>query len=70
MYIRQSWHQSQTNYKSKLAYHKQMQSLSEYTKLSAVNDMTRSFDLENKNNHKNLEKQEDNSFDYFLQSTA
>jgi hypothetical protein len=30
--------------------------------------MLRSFDLENKNNHKNLE--EDNPFDYFLQSTA
>jgi hypothetical protein len=33
-----------------------------------VNDMLRSFDLEN--NHENLETQEDNSFDYFLQSTA
>jgi hypothetical protein len=33
-----------------------------------VNDMLRSFDL--KNNHENLEEQEDNSFDYFLQSTA
>jgi hypothetical protein len=33
-----------------------------------VNDMLRSFDLEN--NHENLEKQEDNPFDYFLQSTA
>jgi hypothetical protein len=31
-----------------------------------INDMLRSFDLEN--NHKNLE--EDNPFDYFLQSTA
>jgi hypothetical protein len=31
-----------------------------------VNDMLRSFDLEN--NHENLE--EDNPFDYFLQSTA
>ena len=46
--------------------HKQMQSLSEYTKLLTVNDMLRSFDLEN--NHENLE--EDNPFDYFLQSTA
>jgi hypothetical protein len=33
-----------------------------------VNDMLRSFELENK--HKNLEEQEDNPFDYFLQSTA
>jgi hypothetical protein len=32
----------------------QMQSLSEYTKLWSVNDMLRSFDLEN--NHENLEK--------------
>jgi hypothetical protein len=35
-----------------------------------VNDMLRSFDLENKRNHENLEEQEDNPFDYFLQSTA
>jgi hypothetical protein len=33
-----------------------------------VNDMLRSFDLEN--NHENLEEEEDNPFDYFLQSTA
>jgi hypothetical protein len=33
-----------------------------------VNDMLRSFDLEN--NDENLEEQDDNSFDYFLQSTA
>jgi hypothetical protein len=33
-----------------------------------VNDMLRSFDLEN--NHENLEEQEDHPFDYFLQSTA
>jgi hypothetical protein len=33
-----------------------------------VNDMLRSFDLEN--NQENLEEQEDNPFDYFLQSTA
>jgi hypothetical protein len=33
-----------------------------------VNDMLRSFDLEN--NHEHLEEQEDNPFDYFLQSTA
>jgi hypothetical protein len=48
--------------------HKQTQSLSEYTKLSVLNDMLRSFSLEN--NHENLEEQEDNPFDYFLQSTA
>jgi hypothetical protein len=45
-----------------------MQSLSEYTKLSNVNDMLRSFDLET--NHENIEEQEDHPFDYFLQSTA
>jgi hypothetical protein len=33
-----------------------------------VNYMFRSFDLEN--NHENIEEQEDNPFDYFLQSTA
>jgi hypothetical protein len=33
-----------------------------------VNPMLRSFELEN--NHENLEQQEDNQFDYFLQSTA
>jgi hypothetical protein len=32
--------------------------------------MLRSFDLENENNHENLKEQEDNPFDYFLQSTA
>jgi hypothetical protein len=32
--------------------------------------MIRSFELENKNNHENLETHEDNPFDYFLQSTA
>jgi hypothetical protein len=49
-----------------------MQSLSEYTKKSVVNDMLRSFELESENNHENLEEQgqEDNPFDYFLQSTA
>jgi hypothetical protein len=45
-----------------------MQSLSEYTKLRTVNDMLGSFDLEN--NYENLEEHQDNSFDYFLQSTA
>jgi transposase InsO family protein len=33
-----------------------------------VNDMLRSFDLEN--NNENLEEHDDNAFDYFLQSTA
>jgi hypothetical protein len=33
-----------------------------------VNEMLRSFNLEN--NHENLDQQEDNPFDYFLQSTA
>jgi hypothetical protein len=45
-----------------------MQSLSECTKLLAVNDMQRSVDLEN--NHENLEEQEDNPFDFFLQLTV
>jgi hypothetical protein len=35
-----------------------------------VNNMLRSFDLENENNHENLEEQDLNPFDYFLQSTA
>jgi hypothetical protein len=35
---------------------------------NVFNGMLRSFDLEN--NHENLEEQEDNPFDYFLQSTA
>jgi hypothetical protein len=48
--------------------HKQMQSLNKYTKKSVVNDMLRSFELEN--NHENLDKQEDIPFDYFLQSSA
>jgi hypothetical protein len=33
-----------------------------------VNDMFRSFDLEN--NHENIEEHEDNPFDYFIQSAA
>jgi hypothetical protein len=39
-------------------------------KLSSVNDMLRSFDLENENNHENLEEKQDTPFDYFLLSTA
>jgi hypothetical protein len=35
---------------------------------NVVNDLLRSFDLEN--NHENLEQQEDYPFGYFLQSTA
>jgi hypothetical protein len=50
--------------------HKQMQSLSEYKKLCIVNEMLRSFELENETNHENLKEQEFNPFDYFLQSTA
>jgi hypothetical protein len=38
--------------KSQHIIHKQMQSFIKYTKLSAVNEMLRSFDLEN--NHENL----------------
>jgi hypothetical protein len=70
MCARQLWHSTQTNYKSQHTMHKQMQSLSEYTKLSVVNDMLISFDLGSENNHENLEEQEDNPFDYFRQSTA
>jgi hypothetical protein len=33
-------------------------------------DMLISFDLENEQDHENLEEQEDNPSDYFLQSTA
>jgi hypothetical protein len=32
--------------------------------------MLRSFYFKNENNHENLEEQEDNPFDYLLQSTA
>jgi transposase InsO family protein len=35
-----------------------------------VNEMLRSFYFKNENNHENIEEQEDNPFDYFLQSTA
>jgi hypothetical protein len=47
-----------------------MQSISKDTKLHNVYDILRSFDLENENNHENLGEQEDNPFDYFLQSIA
>jgi hypothetical protein len=46
-------------------YHPQANAIIEQVH-KVVNDMLRSFDLEN--NHENLEK--DNPFDYFLQSTA
>jgi hypothetical protein len=45
-----------------------MQSLIEYTMLSAVNDMLRSFDLEN--NHENLEEQEDNMVNKLLEDLS
>jgi hypothetical protein len=35
-----------------------------------INDMLKSFGLENENNHENLEEKEDNPFDYYLQSTV
>jgi hypothetical protein len=57
-----------TTSQNKLSMHKQMQSLSDYTKLSIRDNMPRPFDLEN--NHENLEELQDNLFDYFLQSTA
>jgi hypothetical protein len=61
---------NQINHKSQYTIHKQMQSLSEYTKLAIVNDMLRSCDLENENNHENIEDLEDGPYDYLLQSTA
>jgi hypothetical protein len=48
-------------------YHPQANAIIERVH-KVVNDMLRSFDLEN--NHENLEEQEDNPFDYFLQSTV
>jgi hypothetical protein len=51
------------------AYHPQANAIIERVH-KVVNDMLRSFDLKNENNHENLEEQEDNPFDYFLQSTA
>jgi hypothetical protein len=43
-------------------------SIEQIHKSVILNDMLKSFDLEN--NHQNIEEQEDNSFDYFLQLTA
>jgi hypothetical protein len=48
-------------------YHPQANAIIERVH-KVVNDMLRSFDLEN--NHENLEELDDNPFDYFLQSTA
>jgi transposase InsO family protein len=48
-------------------YHPQANAIIERVH-KVVNDMLRSFDLEN--NHKHLEEQEDVPVDYFLQSTA
>jgi hypothetical protein len=51
-------------------YHPQANAIIEQVH-KVVNDMLRSFALENKSNHENLEeKDEDNPFHYFLQSTA
>jgi hypothetical protein len=50
-------------------YHRQAHAIIKQVN-KVVNDMLRSFDLENENNHENLEEQQDNPFDYFLQSTA
>jgi hypothetical protein len=56
-----------TNQLQVTAYHLQANAIIEQEH-KVVNDMLRSFDLEIENNHENLE--EDNPFDYFLQSTA
>jgi hypothetical protein len=47
-------------------YHPQANAIIERVH-KVVNDMLRSFDLQN--NHENLEKQQNNPFYYFLQST-
>jgi hypothetical protein len=52
-------------------YHPQAYAIIERVhKVAAVNDMLRSFDFENENNHENLGQKEYNPFDYLLQSTA
>jgi hypothetical protein len=48
-------------------YHPQANAIIERVH-KVVNDILRSFDLEN--NHENLEEQEDDPYDYFLQSTV
>jgi hypothetical protein len=45
-----------------ITYHPQANAIIERVH-KVVNDMLRSFDLENKNNHENLEEQEDNPSD-------
>jgi hypothetical protein len=50
------------------SYHPQASTIIERVH-KVVNDMLRSFDLEN-NNNENPEEKDDNPFDYFLQSTA
>jgi hypothetical protein len=40
------------------------------TNISQANCLLTLFDLENRNNHENIEEQEDNRFDDFLQSVA
>jgi hypothetical protein len=60
-----------TTYIPQPTTHKQMQSLSECTKLLTVHDILRLLDLEN--NHEIIEEEEDDDaypFDYFLQSIA
>jgi hypothetical protein len=52
----------------KITIYKQQQALSEFTKSTIANDMLRSFGMEN--NSENIEKQEDNLFEYSLQLTA
>jgi hypothetical protein len=48
----------------------QLQFTTQNTKINStfINDMIR-FDLQNENKHENLEEQENNLFDYFLQPT-
>jgi hypothetical protein len=58
-----------TNQLQVTTIHKQANAIIERVH-KVVNDMLRSFDLENENNHENLEKKIDNPFDYFLQSTS
>jgi hypothetical protein len=59
---------TKTKIKSQVISHQQRQSPSVYTKLCIVNDVLRSFGLEN--NHKNLEEKEGIPFDCLLQSSA
>jgi hypothetical protein len=47
------------------AYHPQANAIIERVH-KVVDDMLRSFDLENNDENRHLEEQEDNSFDYFI----